>query len=373
MIVFGTAVTDAETYDRCATPGIRRAAEPDSVVLAHHTAGSVFRNYNMLLDKAAAYDDLEALVLLHQDVELVDANFAATVREALEDPDVADHRLCRRHRSPQPRLVAGRPQLGGPHPPLPGVRGRGLPGHLVEARGRALVREHRRSRLGRRLRHGPLRLGRAEPPLRRVAGKAPRLRLRHLHAGPRGGQEGGDRPVPGHPPPLTEADQRARDLDPDPHQAGGEVGRPAPRHRCGAGRAGPPGRGGGRLRQGDHGRPADEGLRGQPPGRAPRARAADHEGRAQGRPRTARSRLAQGALERGGGRSSSRRYPDVAAFHGQGAGDRLRGGGARDPVVREPRTRHRVRPVRLLHDGQGERGARWCWSTSAPGAPEISC
>ena len=89
MIVFGTAVTDSETYDRCATPGIRRAAEPDSVVLAHHTAGSVFRNYNMLLDKAAAYDSLDALVLLHQDVELADAHFAATVREALEDPEVA--------------------------------------------------------------------------------------------------------------------------------------------------------------------------------------------------------------------------------------------------------------------------------------------
>ncbi len=58
-------------------------------MLAHHTAGSVFRNYNMLLDKAAAHEDLEALVLLHQDVELVDSDFAATVREALSDPEVA--------------------------------------------------------------------------------------------------------------------------------------------------------------------------------------------------------------------------------------------------------------------------------------------
>ncbi len=89
MIVFGTAVTEPDTYDRCAAPGIQRAAEPDSIVLAHQTAGSVFRNYNMLLDKASAHGDLEALVLLHQDVELVDSNFAATVREALDDPEVA--------------------------------------------------------------------------------------------------------------------------------------------------------------------------------------------------------------------------------------------------------------------------------------------
>jgi Glycosyltransferase like family len=89
MIVFGTAVTNAGLYDRCAAPGISRAAEPDSVVFAHQSAGSVFRNYNLLLDKAAAYEDLEALVLLHQDVELVDSDFAAKIRKALSDPDVA--------------------------------------------------------------------------------------------------------------------------------------------------------------------------------------------------------------------------------------------------------------------------------------------
>jgi hypothetical protein len=89
VIIFGTSVTDSETYDRCAAPGIRRAAESDSIVFAHQTTGSVFRNYNLLLDKAGAHEDLEALVLLHQDVELVDSDFAAKAREALSDPDVA--------------------------------------------------------------------------------------------------------------------------------------------------------------------------------------------------------------------------------------------------------------------------------------------
>ena len=89
MIVFGTAVTDPEIYDSCAAPGIERTAEPDSIVLAHHTAGSVFRNYNLLMDKAAAHEDLEALVLLHQDVELADSDFAATLREAMSDAEVA--------------------------------------------------------------------------------------------------------------------------------------------------------------------------------------------------------------------------------------------------------------------------------------------
>jgi len=89
MIVFGTAVTDLETYDRCAAPGIRLAAEPDSEVVAHQSAGSLFRNYNLLLDRAAARDDLEALVLVHQDAEIVDTDFCEKLRGALSDPEVA--------------------------------------------------------------------------------------------------------------------------------------------------------------------------------------------------------------------------------------------------------------------------------------------
>jgi Glycosyltransferase like family len=89
MIVFGTAVADVKIYDRYAAPGIRRAAEPDSKILAHQSAGSLFRNYNLLLDLAGDCDELEALVLVHQDAEIIDTDFCDKVRKALEDPDVA--------------------------------------------------------------------------------------------------------------------------------------------------------------------------------------------------------------------------------------------------------------------------------------------
>jgi GT2 family glycosyltransferase len=89
VIAFGVAITERKTYERFAAPGIRRAAEPDSVVLAQPTAGSLFRNYNLLLDQAGVHEALEALVLVHQDVEIVEADFAARVRQALRDPDVA--------------------------------------------------------------------------------------------------------------------------------------------------------------------------------------------------------------------------------------------------------------------------------------------
>jgi hypothetical protein len=89
MIAFGCAVTRPEDYERWAEPGIGRAREPDSVVHANSSPGSLFRAYNLLRRQAAEHDDLEALVLLHQDVEIVDPEFGAKVRRTLSAPDVA--------------------------------------------------------------------------------------------------------------------------------------------------------------------------------------------------------------------------------------------------------------------------------------------
>src|ERR671918_1732385 len=88
MIAFGTAVTSVEHYERYAQPGIERASEPDSEVIVQQSMGSLFRNYNLMLDLASELPDLEALVLVHQDTELVDADFCDKARKALADPDV---------------------------------------------------------------------------------------------------------------------------------------------------------------------------------------------------------------------------------------------------------------------------------------------
>ena len=88
MIAFGSSVTEPDVYDRCAKVGIRRAAEPDSEVVAMPAIGSIFRSYNALLEQFAGRPGLEALVLVHQDAEVVDANFCAIIREALSDPGV---------------------------------------------------------------------------------------------------------------------------------------------------------------------------------------------------------------------------------------------------------------------------------------------
>jgi GT2 family glycosyltransferase len=89
MLIFACAVTDEDVYRECAEPGIRLAAEPDSEVMPLGTAGSIFRNYNLVLDRVKDRDDFEAVVLLHQDAEIVDPEFCAKVRRGIADPEVA--------------------------------------------------------------------------------------------------------------------------------------------------------------------------------------------------------------------------------------------------------------------------------------------
>jgi GT2 family glycosyltransferase len=90
LIAFGCAITEEAVWRRWAKPGIDLVREPDSLVLAQASNGSIFRNYNLLMERVADRDDLEALVLVHQDSEIVDPHFCSTLREALAaDPDVA--------------------------------------------------------------------------------------------------------------------------------------------------------------------------------------------------------------------------------------------------------------------------------------------
>lgn len=86
MVAFGVAVSDAAMFERIAAPTIRRIAEPDSLVLTRHGYDSIQRPYNEIMDEVAGREDLEALVLLHQDLELLDDSLLRRARPLLEDP-----------------------------------------------------------------------------------------------------------------------------------------------------------------------------------------------------------------------------------------------------------------------------------------------
>jgi len=89
MIAFASSITRPEVYERHALRGFRLAAEADSELLSQPANGSIFRSYNEIIERAAERDDLEALVIVHQDAEIVDPQFCPKLRAELRDPQVA--------------------------------------------------------------------------------------------------------------------------------------------------------------------------------------------------------------------------------------------------------------------------------------------
>jgi hypothetical protein len=89
VIAFSACVGSQDKYRRYAVPGIRAVAEPDSVVAEVTTDTSIFTAYNEVLDALSGRDDLEALVLLHEDTEIVDGEFCAKVRRLFADTAIA--------------------------------------------------------------------------------------------------------------------------------------------------------------------------------------------------------------------------------------------------------------------------------------------
>jgi Glycosyltransferase like family len=90
VIAFLVAVADQARFDAVAAPSIERVREADSLVVTVDGAGGAPQlALNVALDELATIPDLEAVVLLHEDVRLVDVDTATIVRRAFADPAVA--------------------------------------------------------------------------------------------------------------------------------------------------------------------------------------------------------------------------------------------------------------------------------------------
>jgi hypothetical protein len=89
MIGFAVCIGSEETFGRCAQPGIEAVAEPDSLVAELTDCDSIFSAYNEALDVFSDRDDLEAVVLIHDDLEIVDSDFCTKLRSRFKsDPDI---------------------------------------------------------------------------------------------------------------------------------------------------------------------------------------------------------------------------------------------------------------------------------------------
>lgn len=89
VIAFGCSIISPDVYELRAKVGFDRVAEPGSRIYPRAASGSIARSYNLMLDTVAELEDLEALVLVHEDAEIADRSFCTKLRAALADPAVA--------------------------------------------------------------------------------------------------------------------------------------------------------------------------------------------------------------------------------------------------------------------------------------------
>jgi Glycosyltransferase like family len=89
VIAYGICIGSEDTYLGYARPGLAASVPHDATVLEARDQTSIFPAYNGFLDAVADDPSLEALVLLHEDVELRDPRFEQKVRAELADDQVA--------------------------------------------------------------------------------------------------------------------------------------------------------------------------------------------------------------------------------------------------------------------------------------------
>jgi hypothetical protein len=89
VILYGVCAGPGGKFERIAAPGIERVRDTDDRVLALFDQPSIFVAYNRIIDQARQHADLEALVLIHDDVELLDGQIKSKLLTAFEDESVA--------------------------------------------------------------------------------------------------------------------------------------------------------------------------------------------------------------------------------------------------------------------------------------------
>ena len=88
MIAYGACVANETKYEH-SVDTVRRHCGPDAVFLRASTRTSITEAYNQVLREARALPDVEALVLMHEDVEILDHQFEAKIRDVLaQRPEV---------------------------------------------------------------------------------------------------------------------------------------------------------------------------------------------------------------------------------------------------------------------------------------------
>lgn len=90
MIYFGTCVGFPDKFRKYAVPGVQASMDEAYGYLARKSDGKdLFPVYREIMYAAGGVEGLEALVLLHDDLEIRDSAFAKKIRTVFQDPEVA--------------------------------------------------------------------------------------------------------------------------------------------------------------------------------------------------------------------------------------------------------------------------------------------
>lgn len=84
-IVYGICIGDDAKYQQFAATGLQRIGAVADRVIESRGNRSIFIAYNEMLERVRRDPEVEALVLLHEDLEIRDVGFEAKIRAALAD------------------------------------------------------------------------------------------------------------------------------------------------------------------------------------------------------------------------------------------------------------------------------------------------
>lgn len=79
MISYGICIGDESQFQKIALPGLKKYTQPDARVQLAVNQSSIFAAYNSFIDTAIE-TNADILVLLHEDVEILDANMESKLR-----------------------------------------------------------------------------------------------------------------------------------------------------------------------------------------------------------------------------------------------------------------------------------------------------
>jgi hypothetical protein len=89
LFIFGIVKSADSTFDSVARPALDMYKERDTRLLVRTGVTSIAAAYNSILDECALrFPAAEAVVLMHQDVEIVGEDFFAQIRARFADPSI---------------------------------------------------------------------------------------------------------------------------------------------------------------------------------------------------------------------------------------------------------------------------------------------